>query len=365
MKIASIVGARPQFIKLASLSRELRKKHREVLIDTGQHYDEEMAGIFYTEFNIPKPDHSLGVGSGEQGEQTGKMLIELERTLVTENPDLVVVFGDTNSTLAGALSAAKMNIPVGHVEAGLRSYDRTMPEEINRVLTDHISTLLFCPTDASRQNLKREGITDGVQVVGDVMVDSLEESKKAAEIHSKILEELDLKPKGYQFMTLHRPSNVDDKTNLESILAAIGASKERTIFSVHPRTAKMMKKFGIDQQLPTNIIASKPVSHMDSVWLVANASRVLTDSGGLQKEAYLLGTPCITTRDTTEWIETINAKWNVLVGADAKRILSAIQSFQPPRYRPKIFGPLGASERIAHVIDKFLTEGLTRPKGGQ
>ncbi len=356
MKIASIVGARPQFIKLAPLSRELRKRHREVLIDTGQHYDEDMAGVFYQEFRIPKPDHSLGIGSGEHGEQTGKMLIALEKTLVAERPDLVVVFGDTNSTLAGALSAAKMNIPVAHVEAGLRSYDRTMPEEINRVLTDHVSSLLFCPTDASKQNLKREGITEGVHVVGDVMVDALEESRKAAESRAKVSNELKLKPKGYQFMTLHRPSNVDDKQHLKSILAAVAASKERTVFSVHPRTAKMLREFGLDNAMPDNITVTKPLSHVDAIWLVANAARVLTDSGGLQKEAYLLGTPCITLRDTTEWVETVNAKWNVLTGADPKRITEAIKGFSPPRYRPKVFGSAGASARVAGIIDRFLED---------
>lgn len=362
MKIASIVGARPQFIKLAPLSREFRKKHREVLIDTGQHYDEEMASVFFEEFKIPKPDHSLGIGSGEHGQQTGRMLVSLEKTLVSEKPDLVVVFGDTNSTLAGALSAAKMNIPVAHVEAGLRSYDRTMPEEINRVLTDHISTLLFCPTDASKHNLRREGITEGVHVVGDVMVDALEESRKAAENHSKILRELGLKPKEYQFMTIHRPSNVDIDKHLEGIIDAVGACNDRTVFSVHPRTAKMMKEFGIEKRLSPNIIVTKPLSHMDAVWLVANAKRVLTDSGGLQKEAYLLGTPCITLRDTTEWIETINTKWNTLVGHDPERILAAVDSFKPPEYRPKIFGPAGASGRIAEIVDHFLSEGKTEPK---
>ena len=362
MKIASIVGARPQFIKLAPVSRELRKHHREVIIDTGQHYDDEMAGAFFSEFKIPKPDYSLSIGSGDHGDQTGRMLIALETTLRTEKPDLVVVFGDTNSTLAGALSAAKMSIPVAHVEAGLRSYDRNMPEEINRILTDQMSTLLFCPTNASVENLKREGITDGVNVVGDVMVDALEESKKSAERHSKILKGLSLEPKKYQFMTLHRPSNVDNKKNLESILEAVGASKEKTVFSVHPRTSKMMREFGLDQRLPANLIIIRPVSHMDSIWLTANASKVLTDSGGLQKEAYLLSTPCITLRDTTEWIETVNAGWNILVGSKGDRITSAIRSFEPPKYRPKIFGLAGASKRIAHIIDHFLTEGQTMPR---
>ena len=355
MKIASIVGARPQFIKLAPLSREIRKRHREVLIDTGQHYDEEMAGIFFSEFRIPKPDHSLGIGSADHGEQTGRMLIGLEKVLKAEEPALAIVFGDTNSTLAGALAAAKLNIPVAHVEAGLRSYDTTMPEELNRVLTDHVSKLLFCPTEVSKENLKREGITKGVHVVGDVMVDALEESRKAAEKHSKILEQLDLKKGEYQLMTVHRPSNTDFKVNLEGILKAVGDSGVRTVFPAHPRTVKCLKEHGLDGSVPENIMVVKPVGHMDAVWLVANSARVLTDSGGLQKEAYLLGVPCITLRDTTEWVETVNAKWNVLVGADPRRIREAIAGFSPPSYRPKIFGPAGASARIAEAIDSFLT----------
>jgi UDP-N-acetylglucosamine 2-epimerase (non-hydrolysing) len=355
MKIASIVGGRPQFIKLAPFSREIRKRNREVLIDTGQHYDAEMAGNFFSEFKIPKPDHALGIGSADHGEQTGKMLIALEKVLIAEQPALAVVFGDTNSTLAGALAAAKLSIPVAHVEAGLRSYDTSMPEELNRVLTDHLSKLLFCPTDVSKDNLKRESITEGVHVVGDVMVDALEESKKAAEKHSKILDHLKLKKGEYQFLTVHRPANTDVKKNLEGILKAIGDNGMTTVFSVHPRTAKLLDQYGLGNAMPDSIITTKPLGHMDAVWLVSNAARVLTDSGGLQKEAYLLGTPCITLRDNTEWVETVNAKWNVLVGADPRKIREAIAGFQPPSYRPKIFGPSGASERISKIIDSFLS----------
>jgi len=354
MKIASIVGARPQFIKLAPFSREIRKKHREVLIDTGQHYDAEMAGDFFSEFKIPKPDYALGIGSADHGEQTGRMLIELEKVLKSEQPSLAVVFGDTNSTLAGALAASKLNIPVAHVEAGLRSYDHRMPEEQNRLLTDHISKLLFCPTDVAKENLRREGITEGVHVVGDVMVDALEESRKAAEKHSKILEKFDLKKGEYQFMTVHRPSNTDVRENLENIVKAVGRSGMKTVFSVHPRTVKYLHEYGLDTALPAEFVLTKPLSHMDTVWLVSNASLVLTDSGGLQKEAYLLGVPCITLRDTTEWIETVNAQWNVLVGADPKKIHDTIVHLNPPKHRPKIFGLPGASERIARKIDEYL-----------
>jgi UDP-N-acetylglucosamine 2-epimerase (non-hydrolysing) len=356
MKIASIVGARPQFIKLAPLSRELRKKHREVLIDTGQHYDQEMAGNFFSEFKIPKPDHSLGIGSADHGEQTGRMLISLEKVLIAELPHLAIVFGDTNSTLAGALAAAKLNIPVAHVEAGLRSYDTTMPEELNRVLTDHLAKLLFCPTETSRENLKREGITEGVHVVGDVMVDALEESKKAAEKHSNVMQQMNLKKNEFQLLTVHRPVNTDIKKNLENIISAIGASGIVTVFPAHPRTINALKEHGLEGKLPKNLMVTKPLGHMDTVWLQSNAVRVITDSGGVQKEAYLLGVPCITLRDTTEWVETVNAKWNVLVGADPGKIQDAIKNFSPPRYRPKIFGPPGASTRIAKIIDYYLSD---------
>ena len=359
MKIASIVGARPQFIKLAPLSREIRKKHREVLIDTGQHYDAEMAGIFFSEFKIPKPDHSLGIGSADHGEQTGKMLIAVEKVLMTERPALAVVFGDTNSTLAGALAAAKLGIPVAHVEAGLRSYDQSMPEEQNRVLTDHLAKLLFCPTYVSKENLKREGITEGVHVVGDVMVDALEESRKAAEKHSKILDQLHLNKGEYQFMTVHRPSNTDTKANLEGILKAVGDSGVPTVFPAHPRTVKSLAEHGLEGSVPGNIRIVKPVGHMDAIWLVANSARVLTDSGGLQKEAYLLRVPCITLRDTTEWVETVNVGWNVLVGSDKKKILEAVQSFSPSKYQQHIFGPKGASARIAKIIDSYLATAAT------
>jgi UDP-N-acetylglucosamine 2-epimerase (non-hydrolysing) len=356
MKIASIVGARPQFIKLAPFSREIRKKHREVLIDTGQHYDDEMAGNFYSEFRMPRPDHSLGIGSADHGEQTGRMLIAVEKVLLAERPALAVVFGDTNSTLAGALAAAKLGIPVAHVEAGLRSYDTSMPEEQNRVLTDHLARLLFCPTDVAKENLKKEGITKGVHVVGDVMVDSLEESRLAAEKRSKILDDLKLKKKAYQLLTVHRPSNTDVRDNLLSILTAIGDSKVPTVFPVHPRTASCISEYGLDGKLPNNIVTTKPLPHMDTIHLVANSARVLTDSGGLQKEAYILGVPCITLRDTTEWTETVSVGWNVLVGADPKKIRQAILEHQPPTYRPRVFGPPGAGERIAKVVDSFLQE---------
>ena len=359
MKIASIVGARPQFIKLATLSREIRKKHQEILIDTGQHYDAEMAANFYAEFHMPKPDHSLGIGSGSHAEQTGKMLIAIEKVLLSEKPAMVIVFGDTNSTIAGAMAAKKLGIPVAHVEAGLRSFDKEMPEEINRIVTDHLSTLLFCPTENPKNNLEREGITEGVFVVGDVMLDALNDSRKAAAMHSTILQLLGVQPKEYQLLTCHRQSNTDIKENLEGILKGIAASGELTVFPAHPRTMKFLKEYDLDKNMPKNIIMIKPLGHMDTIWLIANAKRILTDSGGMQKEAYVLGIPCITLRDTTEWVETINAGWNILVGSDAEKIRKAIADFSPPKERPDLYGPGGANVRMAAVIDQFLSTHLS------
>lgn len=355
MKIASIVGARPQFIKLAPFSREIRKKHQEILIDTGQHYDDEMAANFYSEFQIPKPDHSLGVGSGSHAEQTGRMLVAIERVLLSEKPAMAVVFGDTNSTIAGAMAAAKLGIPVAHVEAGLRSFDKEMPEEINRIVTDHLSSLLFCPTETSRDNLEKEGITEGVHIVGDIMLDALMESRKAAAMHSSILQLLGIQEKKYQLLTCHRPSNTDIGENLIAILNAVSASGELTIFPVHPRTMACLKEYELDKNMPKNIIMTKPLGHMDTIWLIANAKRILTDSGGMQKEAYVLGTPCLTLRETTEWVETVRAGWNMLVGANSEKIEKAIANFSPPKDHPDLFGPVGANVRMVAVIDEFLS----------
>jgi len=350
MKVVSVVGTRPQLIKVAPFSRELRKVHQEILVDTGQHYDEDMAGNFYSELGIPKPDYLLGVGSASHGEQTARMLTGIEKILIAERPSIVVVFGDTNSTLAGALAASKIGIPVAHIEAGLRSYDRSMPEEINRVITDHVSAMLFCPTAISKDNLKKEGITEGVHFVGDIMVDTLEESRCAARKHAKILDRLGLARREYQFMTVHRPSNTDQKANMKSILKGVGASGVETVFAVHPRTARRLREFRLEN-LPKNIRLIEPVGHTDAVSLVENSLRVLTDSGGLQKEAYLLGVPCITLRDRTEWIETVRAGWNTLVGADADKIRKAVATFTPPKERPRLFGRQGVAKRMVMLME--------------
>lgn len=353
MKIVSIVGARPQFVKCAPLSRELRKEHTEVLVHTGQHYDPEMSDVFFSELGIPEPDYHLGVGSGPHGKQTGEILSRVEVVLLREDPDLVVVYGDTNSTLGGALAAAKLHIPVAHVEAGLRSFDRTMPEEINRVVTDHISDLLFCPTATAVENLKREGITRGVHLAGDVMVDALVYNRQVAMEQSAIHERLGLTPGSYLVMTVHRPSNTDKKEHLEAILRAVARSGKTVVFPVHPRTGRYLQEYGLREGMPGQVICTEPLGYLDMLRLMADAGKILTDSGGVQKEAYILGVPCITLRENTEWVETVEDGWNVLTGADEEKILAAILGFSPSGPQREAFGPPGASERIAAVIAGF------------
>lgn len=353
MKIVTIVGARPQFIKCAPLSRELRKEHTEVLVHTGQHYDHEMSDVFFADLAIPEPDYNLGAGSGLQGEQTGTILGRVEEVLLAEKPDMVIVFGDTNSTLAGALAAVKLHVPVAHVEAGLRSFDRTMPEEINRVVTDHVSDLLFCPTETAVWNLAREGITKGVHLSGDVMVDALEYNRGIAAERSRVLPRFGLRPEQYLVLTVHRPANTDNRQHMESILAALGDAGLPVLFPVHPRTRKFLEAYGLWDRLPGNVIATEPLGYLDMVHAMACAHKILTDSGGIQKEAYLLGVPCITLRDTTEWIETVRDGWNVLAGADRERIGDAVLHFSPAGERSMVFGEVGASGRIVEVIGRF------------
>jgi UDP-N-acetylglucosamine 2-epimerase len=353
MKIVSIVGARPQFIKEYAVSKAIRNICDYVLVHTGQHYDFEMSQIFFDQLGISEPDYNLEIGSAPHGEQTGKMLIKIESVLVKEKPDFVLVYGDTNSTLAGALAAKKLHIPVGHVEAGLRSFDKTMPEEINRILTDHASKLLFAPTKTAVKNLKREGITGGVHLTGDVMYDALSYSLKIAE-KSKILKELDAKPKEYFLTTIHRQSNTDNLENLSNILDALSSISEKVIFPIHPRTMKFIENHGLKKKVGKNIVITKPVGYFDFIWLEKNAKKILTDSGGMQKEAYLLKVPCITLRENTEWIETVEDKWNILVGSDKEKILDAVKNFQPKDEQQNFFGEGHASEKIASIIKQHL-----------
>lgn len=352
IKIASIVGARPQFIKSAPLSRELRGSQKEILIHTGQHYDDEMSALFFEELKISEPDYNLNVGSGTHGWQTGEMLKRLESILMKEKPDLVLVYGDTNSTLAGALAAVKLHIKVGHVEAGLRSYDRSMPEEINRVLADHCSDILFCPTETAVENLRIEGITNGVYLTGDVMVDALNENINLAEQKSRILDELDLKPKRYYLATIHRVENTDNFERLKNIVDAF-CEIENLVFPCHPRTEKMLKEFSLWNELIEKIKVIKPVGYSDMLVLEKNSEKILTDSGGVQKEAYILKVPCVTLRNATEWGETIESGWNILVGADKAKIIDATRRFEPEGEQKDIFGNGKASKNIACIIEKI------------
>lgn len=349
MKVVSIVGARPQFVKAAAVSRVLREKHTEVLVHTGQHYDSNMSAVFFEELGIPEPDVNLGVGSGHHGVQTGAMLARIEEVLLAERPDWVLVYGDTNSTLAGALAAAKLHIPVAHVEAGLRSFNRGMPEEINRVVADHLSDLLFCPSQTAVDNLAVEGIRRGVHLVGDVMVDALAFAAKRAQNRSGTLERLGLTKGRYLLATVHRAENTDDDVRLRNILAAFDALEEPVIFPAHPRTRKAINTLGYSPAPHVQLI--EPVGYLDMVMLEQSARMILTDSGGVQKEAYWLGVPCITLRDETEWVETIEVGWNVIVGADISRIVQTVRSLAPPAERPALYGDGQAARRCVTLLE--------------
>jgi UDP-N-acetylglucosamine 2-epimerase len=353
MKIVSIIGARPQFIKAAPVSRELRKKHTEVLIHTGQHYDENMSAIFFEELDIPAPAFNLEVGSGSHGMQAGLMLTRIEEVLLAEKPDWALIYGDTNSTLAGALAAAKLHIKVAHVEAGLRSFNRRMPEEINRVVADHLSDLLLCPSQTAVDNLKSEGITHGVHLVGDVMADALAYAAKCAQDHSCILKQLGLAEKKYLLATVHRAENTDDPVRLQNILTAFAQIDEPVIFPVHPRTRHRLIELGIDHQKSeiSNLKFIEPLGYLDMVRLEQSARMILTDSGGMQKEAYWLGVPCITLRDETEWVETVQTGWNVVAGTDSDRIVETVRSFIPPATRPPLYGDGQAASRCVDRLE--------------
>ncbi len=348
MKILTIIGARPQFIKAAAVSHVLRQKNMEVMVHTGQHYDYLMSDVFFNELEIPKPDHNLQVGSAKHAGQTGEMLIRLEPIFEQEKPDFVLVYGDTNSTLAGALVASKLQIPVAHVEAGLRSFNREMPEEINRILTDHISELLFCPSQQGADNLKLEGITNGVHVVGDVMYDAILKYIALAEKKSDIVRSLNLEEGKYLLATVHRAANVDDPKRLFDILETLSMTGETVVFPSHPRTLKAIKS--ADFSLGKNIQLIEPVGYLDMLWLEKNARMILTDSGGVQKEAYWLGVPCVTLRNETEWVETAQAGWNIVAGVERSKILSAVRNFPVPVSRPALFGNGDASQQIVHHL---------------
>ena len=354
IKIVSIVGARPQFIKAVLVSKELRRNHKEVLVHTGQHYDKELSKIFFDELHIPNPDYDLGVGSDTHASQTGKMMILIEEVLIVEKPELVLVYGDTNSTLAGALAAVKLHIPIAHIESGPRFFDKSVPEEINRVMTDHASSLLFAPTQTAVDNLKREGINEGVYLVGDVMLDSFLYFSKVAQKNSKILDKLNLKKGKYLLATVHRAGNTEIEENLSNLVDAFLSINEKTIFPVHPRTEEYLKQYRLYDRLKEarNTMLIHPVGYLDSIMLTTNASKVLTDSGGLQKEAYFSKVPCLTLDEATGWPETVEDGWNTLVGADKDKIITATEHFNPGGKQRGVFGNGKAAENIAEIISR-------------
>lgn len=399
MRILSVVGARPQFIKSALVSRKLREKGiKEILVHTGQHYDFNMSDIFFRELNLPKPDYHLDVGSGSHGEQTGKMLMEIEKVLLQEKPDIVSVYGDTNTTLAGALAATKLHIPVAHTEAGLRSYNKSMPEEINRVLTDHCSDILFCPTETAVKDLQKEAFTNivnggklihdnsllsqnqsrstihdlcfttyGLPLVmniGDVMLDIALEAKKLinrkAGGEKRTLERYFLEAKDYILATIHRANNTDNKKNLQDIMEAlkeITRNELKIFFPVHPRTKKGLEKFNLTNDMPKDLIISEPISYMKMIALESNARLIITDSGGIQKEAYFFKVPCVIPRGETEWVELVKTGWSKVVGTKKENIVNAVLATLNEDFARKewinFYGDGRASERIAKVLKNY------------
>ena len=349
MKVLTVLGARPQFIKAAPVSRVLRKRHEEFLVHTGQHYDDAMSELFFRQLAIPAPDANLGVGSGSHGAQTGAMLAGIERVANEFGPDWLMVYGDTNSTLAGALVGAKLHIPVAHVEAGLRSFDRRMPEEVNRVVADHVSDLLLCPTQAAVTNLAREGVAEGVRMVGDVMYDAFLQHSEVARRQARILDELGIERSGFQLLTVHRADNVDRPERLAAILRGVADSGRPVVFPVHPRTRAAMSRH--EGEIAANVRLIEPVGYLEMLVLEENAEAIVTDSGGVQKEAYFAGKPCITVRDTTEWTETVEAGWNVLTGTDPAAIARAMREFRPKGERAPLFGDGHAAEAVVAALE--------------
>ena len=354
MQVLTIVGARPQFIKAAPVSRELRINHDEYLVHTGQHYDDNMSRLFFDELDIPVPDVNLEVGSGPHAAQTGKMMIKLEVLMQSVKPDCVLVYGDTNSTIAGSLTAAKLNIPVVHVEAGLRSFNRRMPEEINRLLTDKISKLLFCPTAVAVEHLRSEGIVDGVYLTGDVMYDAALYYAEKAKAYPSVLDAVGVNAGEYLLVTCHRPQNTDDPEILDGIIDALIRSKETIIFPVHPRTRGMLEKYGLIHRFTgvEHIKLIEPVGYLQMIQLEKHAKKIITDSGGVQKEAYFYKVPCITLRSETEWTETVLDGWNLLTGMDASMILKAIREFKPDSEQSNHYGDGNARVEMVRILEE-------------
>ena len=351
MKVLTVVGARPQFIKAAAVSRELRERHEEVLVHTGQHYDREMSDVFFDELGIPEPDVNLGVGSDDHGAQTAEMLVGLEEQIAAEDPDAVLVYGDTNSTLAAAVAASKMDTALAHVEAGLRSYNREMPEEINRVLTDHASDLLFAPSRRAVDNLEAEGVQAGVHMTGDVMYDAVLWARDRAEEHSTVLDDFGVEAGEFVLATVHRAANTDDPERLAAIFDALADDPREVVLPAHPRTVSKLEEYGMYEDAEEKLTLTDPVGYLDFVRLQDAADVVATDSGGVQKEAFFLDTPCVTMREETEWRETVEAGWNTLVGADGEAIRRALSSAERPADKPTPYGDGTAAATITGLLD--------------
>ena len=351
MKVVSVVGARPQFVKAFPVSRVLRERHEEVLVHTGQHYSESMSDVFFQELDIPTPEYNLGVGSGTQGEQTGRIVTRFGELVEREDPDTVVVYGDTNSTLASAVVTAKTDARLAHVEAGLRSYNREMPEEVNRELTDHVSDLLFAPTRRGVENLRKEGVGN-VHLTGDVMYDAIRWARSRAAEHSTVLAANDLADDEYVLATVHRAGNTDDPDRLGAIMGALCELDREVVFPIHPRTMECLDEYGLRERVESSITLIDPVGYLDFVRLLDGAERVATDSGGVQKEAFFLDTHCVTLREETEWVETIDAGWNVLVGADREAITRELTAPVSLPEKPELYGDGDAAERMVELIER-------------
>ncbi len=351
MKILTVVGNRPQFIKAAAVSGPLRKEHEEILVHTGQHYDDALSAVFFRELGLAAPEHELGIGGGSNTSQTARMLTALEPLLQESVPDAVMVYGDTNSTLAGALAAAQRGVPVVHVEAGMRSFDRSMPEELNRVLCDHMSELLLCASETAAENLRSEAARGTIAVVGDVMVDMAFSWRELAPTTSEALAAYQLQPGGYLLLTAHRAGNVDDPERLRALVEIIAALRAPLLFAVHPRTRARLHDAGLlsELELLDDVRLCDPLGYLEFGALMRNARAVLTDSGGVQKEAYLAEVPCITLRSSTEWVETVDTGWNVLTNLEVDRVLAALE--RPiPKNHPQLYGDGKAAERCVAAI---------------
>jgi UDP-GlcNAc3NAcA epimerase len=353
VRIVTVIGNRPQFVKAAAVSPLLREHHTEVLVHTGQHHDDELSQVFVDQLGAPQPERELHVSGGTNTEQTARMLAELAPLLTELQPDAVLVYGDTNSTLAGGIAAAQLRIPLVHVEAGLRSFDRAMPEELNRVLVDHAADLLLPPTEQAAAQLRKESVAGRIEVVGDVMIDIAHRTRDASRARGdELLAELDLEPRSFAVATLHRAGNVDTPERLEAAIELLGSVGVPVVLPLHPRTAARLESFGLRARADEQLILLRPLGYLDFSGLLLNSTGVLTDSGGVQKEAYVAGVRCVTLRDTTEWTETVDVGWNSLVDLDADAARAALATPLPAAH-PELYGDGHAAARVVAAIESL------------